>query len=183
MIWWCSLGLGKHEENVPILELEAGLKCLFILLYFACFAIQLPKLSVLFFYAKVFTMQSKPFRIAIWTIGATIIGWLISMIVTITVMCTPVAKTWEGPLLSGHCVNQSLFILFGEGITNVVLDAAILLVPMPFLWNLKTSRTRILRLTCVFICGYCVLVISIGKTVTIGKSYPTLDIDATCQST
>jgi len=136
------------------LELEAGLRTFFILLYFACFAIQLPKISCLFFYARVFTTQSRALTIGLWTVGITIIGWLISMIVTITVQCIPVAKIWEGPFLRGHCVNQNLFILFGEGITNLIFDIAILLLPMPLLWRLKTSRSRIFRLTCVFIGGY-----------------------------
>ena len=71
--------------------------------------------------------------------------------------CQPVSDFWDrfsptatGPFRCGVNVNQ---FFDGNSIPNIVTDAALLVLPMPFIWQLHLPRAQKVALTSVFILG------------------------------
>lgn len=130
------------------------------------------KFSLLAFYWRIFK-QSK-IRVPIYVLGAIVSCWGIAVVsslrfdgfarllmitqIFITILqCHPVSDFWNrfAPNAKGsfHCgVNENHFF-DGNSIPNIVTDAAILVLPMPFVWQLHLSKAQKLALTSVFIFG------------------------------
>ena len=62
--------------------------------------------------------------------------------------CHPVHKYWDMKV-EGNCIKGAN-IFVADGVTSVLSDVAILLLPMPLLWNLQLSTKRKLRLVAIF---------------------------------
>lgn len=65
--------------------------------------------------------------------------------------CFPVEKSWDDSI-SGHCIDYGQVTLV-IGILNVILDFAILSLPMPLLWKLHMSTRRKAYLSSIFTIG------------------------------
>lgn len=111
----------------------------------------LTKLSVLFFYNRVFG-AAPGLKIALQVIGSiTILWWIIIVFVTIF-QCTPVSG------MSVHvpgavCIPAIPFFL-GQSIPNIITDFAILLIPLPILWKLQMRVSKKTFLVIIFLVGY-----------------------------
>ena len=146
------LGLGKHFDSVLQSSEIDQMKALYAAAIVYNISITLPKVSVLLFYARVFTTQSKPFKYALWCSHFLVASWLIS-ITSVTVFgCNPIKKIW---LLTtpGHCHPNSVLWLV-NAISSVVIDLILLLLPLPTLWHLQMKSSRKILIMAVFICGY-----------------------------
>lgn len=78
------------------------------------------------------------------------------MLITIF-QCQPVSDFWDrfspaakGPFHCGVNVNQ---FFDGNSIPNIITDAAILVLPIPFIWKLQLPKAQKLALTSIFILG------------------------------
>ena len=107
------------------------------------------KLSFLYFYRRLFPQSS--FKVALLAIGAFIISSSVAFLFLDILQCVPPASQWE-PAVKGKCVNFTAVVL-AAGVINVVTDFAILLLPMPVLWNLKVSGARKRMIICTFMLG------------------------------
>lgn len=63
----------------------------------------------------------------------------------------------------------------------MVLDLVVLLMPMPIIWKLQMSLGRKSLLEGTFFLGYSVVVISIGRLVTVSMFSRGLERDFTCK--
>ncbi|KAI1142337.1 hypothetical protein F5Y05DRAFT_370569 [Hypoxylon sp. FL0543] len=168
IFWWIPLGLGKHAATVPEADLATGHKLIFIAAFLYDCNITLPKFSVLFFYNRIFERTSKWFTAALWIIGALNAGWLISGLISTIFQCTPVNAAWEA-VPGSKCISQWSWF-FGTAIPSMIIDLFILLLPLRPLWRLQAPISRRAVVGVVFICGYCVIVISVGRLVTLAKA-------------
>lgn len=77
--------------------------------------------------------------------------------------CRPTSMLWTGKHPTGYkCINQQLFFEV-TGIINLTLDFVALMVPMPMIWNLQTTRRTKIALSLVFSVGLlCVELSSCG---------------------
>lgn len=93
------------------------------------------KLSVLSMYAAMIPKSSM----SRWTriLGALIIIWNIANIIAVLLICRPFAKNWDFTL-PGTCGRQLAFY-FAMGLVNLITDAAIIVLPMPYLYNLRLT--------------------------------------------
>jgi hypothetical protein len=93
------------------------------------------KLSVLSMYAAMIpkSSMSKWARI----LGALIIIWNIANIIAGLLICRPFAKNWDFTL-PGTCGRQPAFY-FAMGLVNLITDAVIIVLPMPYLYNLRLA--------------------------------------------
>ena len=108
------------------------------------------KLSVLFFYNRVFSVKSQ-MRIALYAIGSiTTIWWIVIFFVTVF-QCKPVTGSIGMP--GSKCYPPMPFF-YAQVIPNLITDFAILLAPMPIIWRLQMRLTKKLGLTIVFLVGY-----------------------------
>ena len=82
---------------------------------------------------------------------AFVLSFGVGIILQAFLNCRPFAKNWD-PLLPGFCgpIKASLV---ADGIINVVIDLAMIILPMPMVWQLQMSQQRKLALTVVFALG------------------------------
>ncbi|KAI9672761.1 MAG: hypothetical protein M1831_000196 [Alyxoria varia] len=180
-IQWVNIGLGQHMMHVPTANLSDGLLLLWIGIHAFTFGVALARFAAILFYARVFRPISKQFRWSLWIIGVLNTGWIIGSFFSATFRCIPVHVAWhplEMAMGKGSCFDIYKFLL-GTAVTSVVLDLYILLLPMPTLWGLQTKWAKKLLIGLVFACGYCVIVISIGRVVSVSRAHDGLRADLT----
>ncbi|KAK1633460.1 CFEM domain-containing protein [Colletotrichum phormii] len=141
-------------------ELTLGLKLFFIdeSFYLACLG--LTKISVLFFYLRIF--PNKSFR---WATYATMIYIIISTTVVLFMQifqCIPFDYNWlgwKGDFGPHHCldINALAFVAGGLSISH---DLIILALPLPLLWHLNTSKRSKMGILFMFSLGIFVLITS-----------------------
>ncbi|KAL8654747.1 MAG: hypothetical protein Q9226_003311 [Calogaya cf. arnoldii] len=123
------------------------------------------KFSLLAFYWRIFK-QSK-IRIPIYVLGVIVSCWGIAVLLVTVLQCQPVGDFWnrfapaaKGPFHCGVNVNQ---FFDGNSIPNIVTDAALLVLPIPFIWQLHLPKAQKLGLTSIFILGIFVIGVSIAR--------------------
>ena len=194
-IYAVSLGLGNHIVDLPQNTIEQILHVLWISYFMADLGISLPKASVLFFYARIFTTRNRLFRYGLWFAHALNLLWWISAIVRCLLFCMPVDKYWDTKK-PGWCRNgDGLFI--GSAVPSVIIDFFILILPLLMISGLSLKISRKFLVIGVFICGYTldnlsiadregliscdsVIAISLGRLITTLTYGKRLDEDFTC---
>ncbi|KAK8030029.1 hypothetical protein PG993_011320, partial [Apiospora rasikravindrae] len=172
IIWWIDLGLGKHAATAPEENLAKVPKIIFVGAFLYDCGISLPKFSVLFFYRRIFETTSWWLTIALWTVGAMNAGWLVSALVSTIFQCSPINAAWE-TVPGSTCIPQWDWFL-GTALPSMIIDLCILIIPMPILLRLQAPLARRVKVGVLFLCGYSVIVISIGRLVSIAKAGPHL---------
>ncbi|KAI3340659.1 hypothetical protein F4824DRAFT_517121 [Ustulina deusta] len=180
ILWWISLGLGKHAATIPPADQAKSPMIIFIanLLYYT--NISLPKFSALFFYGRIFQQTNKWFTLALWAIGVMNAGWLLSTWVVSIFGCTPINGAWE-KVPGRICIPQWNWLL-GAAIPSMVIDLLILTLPLPMLWGLQVTAIRRIMVVVAFLFGYSVIVLSIGRLVTLARVGTSLFDDLTWTS-
>jgi hypothetical protein len=144
--------MGKHIQVVPPNNLEPFLKLLWVEYYLFDAGTAIAKSSALFFYTRVFSTANRWLKYSIWLAHAMNVTWLLGIILSVIFECTPIEKAWN-VAVPGKCVNtQALWL--GSGITSLVIDVFILLMPVPGLWRLQMKTMRKVQVVFVFLCGY-----------------------------
>lgn len=115
-------------------------------------AITFPKISVLFFYTRVFGSAGREFRYALWIAFGLVLAWLFAMCFVTIFTCNPPSKWWnpDGP---GACMAPSTPWLAAI-IPQTIIDLYVLILPLPMLWKLQLKPKRKFWVSCVFVCGY-----------------------------
>ena len=113
-------------------------------------ACALPKLSILAIYLRIFPQKS--FRTACYIVGAIVIAVAIADVVAGVTLCTPLAYLWDKSVPGGHCINIVAFYRYGP-MPNAFTDLAMLLLPIPLIWDLHTSRHIKVGVTLSFLTG------------------------------
>ncbi|KAL5380434.1 hypothetical protein DPSP01_007756 [Paraphaeosphaeria sporulosa] len=94
------------------------------------------------------------------------------------------SKTWKKdssrPSLESA---RTVDIQLGHGVTRVVIDLWLLLVPMPFVLKIQMTRRKKFLTVMVFVFAYCAVVFTIGRTASIFIAGDTLNTDITCSGT
>ncbi len=91
------------------------------------------KASILTLYIVIF--PSKRFKmVCLFTLGLSVC-YFITVFLEAFLLCTPVSFTWDKSI-PGQCANVNLAYLIA-GITNLCLDALVVVLPMPMLWGLQ----------------------------------------------
>ncbi|KAI1176670.1 hypothetical protein F4777DRAFT_545477 [Nemania sp. FL0916] len=165
ILWWVHLGLGKHASTVPPADLARAPIITYSSSFLYDIAISLPKFSVLFFYRRIFEYTQTWFTVALWTIGVANAGWLIAVLISTALQCTPINAAWE-PVPGAKCFNHWDWFI-AVSIANIAVDIAILIIPLPILWRLQTTAFRRIMILGIFVFGYSVIVVSIGRFVTL----------------
>ena len=118
-------------------------------LLFAC-SITLTKLSILFFYRRIF--PSRQFALIEIILGSVMIGWWLSLVFAVIFSCHPVNYFWNKSVPNGHCINENI-LAYGVTAVNIVTDLAVLCLPIPWLWTLQMPLSRKLGLIGIFCLG------------------------------
>lgn len=65
--------------------------------------------------------------------------------------CKPIEFAWN-KTIQGTCINSELFFVIGSA-PNVFTDFIVLILPLPAVWALKTSRFQKVSLLGIFMLG------------------------------
>ena len=146
-----SLGLGLHVEQAQAHgNIHQWRLVLFIESLVYNTGLSLVKLSVVLFYFRIFR-DIQLYRYALWIASFLVVAWCIGINLMAIFYCIPVQAYWE--LTPGHCIPSGRGFL-GTTISNVLLDAVILLLPLPMLWKLHLDMKRKIAIGAIFVCGY-----------------------------
>lgn len=115
------------------------------------------KVSILLLYHRLF--PGKRLKWACIGVGAFAVAYSITAIMTNIFQCVPVESNWD-KTITPHCVDLGAELVAVSSL-NVLTDAAILALPMPVIWRLKTSPRRKLQLMSMFMLGIFVVIVSI----------------------
>jgi len=123
-----SWGGGKHLWVVTVDEFTKLYQTTyaFVIVYITC--ISATKVSILLFYRRIFGTN------AVWyvVLGLTCAHWA-EVTITWLAGCRPIAYYWlqyTDPGSQGECIDAPKFY-FANGIIGLVIDVAILVVPLP----------------------------------------------------
>ncbi|OQE27192.1 hypothetical protein PENFLA_c006G09542 [Penicillium flavigenum] len=151
-------GLGKHMWDVP----EAYLSPMFEKLnltsaIFYCAATGFTKCSILVFYLRIF--PSRNFHIAVWVLVFIAVGYSLASVLANIFSCTPVAKSWDDTITTGHCMNRPAFYFANAGL-GIFTDFATVVVPIPWLRRLQMPLGQKIAVTVILAMGCFVGVVS-----------------------
>lgn len=115
------------------------------------YALTLPtiKIALLVMYRRIFPM--KAFLYATLVVGVIVIAWMISVVLAQIFTCSPVEGAWN-VAVADHCIDQIKFY-YGNSVSNVLTDVAILCLPMPMIWRLNLSKAKKWAVTGAFLAG------------------------------
>lgn len=149
-----DLGVGRHIAVVPPENIEPILKLLLATYLVYGFALTITKTSALLFLHRIFPRQGSAtwFKWTLWIAHIINTAWLVGYTLVEIFQCNPIAKFWN-PGLPGECILQSR-IYIGAAAPSVAIDLLILILPLPLLWGLNTSRARKIGIIIVFVLGY-----------------------------
>lgn len=112
-------------------------------------AISIVKFSLLFLLHR--TFPRKHVRYELCVTGSVISLYTLVQIVCVIVQCMPFTSLWN-PTVPAHCINLD-HVVFVCSVFNIATDVAILVIPMPELWNLGIPRKQKLQITSLFLLG------------------------------
>lgn len=172
MAYLTELGVGRrvivmileHLEDFDVLNRVAVASMAMYLPIIFCV-----KASALFLYRRLF--PNRCLHIICYVLLTFTALYTLAGILALTIPCLPPRPaTPEQPMARMGCPNDyvehaQLVIL----ITNVILDAIIICLPLPLIWRLQTTIRKKLQLTVLFTLGSLIFVLSILRVVTVEK--------------
>lgn len=107
------------------------------------------RISILCLYRRVFTTSS--FRRATTVLGATSVAWLFAAGIASINTCMPIERFWNNKI-SGHCLNFDKIFL-GITLAEILLNVAILCLPLPVISALQLPLRHKIPLFVTFLIG------------------------------
>lgn len=98
------------------------------------------KLSILFFYHRIFSIRR--FTIASSIIGIVVLAWFISYMAFQFFGCRPLAYQWDKTIPGGHCIDFRHEAYYGTSPPDIATNIAILVLPIPYLWKLQMAAAK-----------------------------------------
>lgn len=152
-------GDGRHIETLSPQDIVEYLKTLFISEQLYGVSITAVKLSVLFFYRRVFS--TAPFKRPIVLLAVLVLVWFLVNNILGALQCIPVRKAWDSEI-PGRCINFLTFFI-GMQVPNIVLDGAILALPVGLVSQLQMSKKKKFSVTAIFLLGGFSVIIAIVR--------------------
>ncbi|KAL5044960.1 hypothetical protein BDW71DRAFT_94262 [Aspergillus fruticulosus] len=161
VLWVLIGGNGSYQADLSEATIQNFYK-IFLANQFTYFALSPAiKISFVCFYRRVFAIQS--FQWTSFAINTLIALWGAAIFVACGLQCRPLNAYWDHTV-DGHCFDSNKFIIVNQ-VFNVLMDFAILALPIPMIWNLQRSWQDKLALNGVFAIGGVVCLASIYRIV------------------
>ncbi|KAF2472427.1 uncharacterized protein BDR25DRAFT_366447 [Lindgomyces ingoldianus] len=149
VLWWLQIGLGRYLKDIDspdFLVLERSRLILWNVELFYAFSLAFTKLAILAFYWRMF--KTSKIKIPIQVLAGCAILWLV------------LRKFWR-PELEGVCNIDDSKFFFGTVLTHLILDIAILALPVIEVQKLHLPLGQRLGIMGMFMFGIFVCVASI----------------------
>ncbi|TVY82375.1 hypothetical protein LSUE1_G004903 [Lachnellula suecica] len=125
------------------------------------FAVNLSKGAIIQMFLRIFTVG--PARQVTQVVGVLLILQTIAIFFTIIFQCKPVSLLWTATE-RGTCIDTQKFFAY-TSIPNIITDLAILVLPMPTIWNLKATLQLKIGITITLLTASIGIIASILRTV------------------
>jgi hypothetical protein len=144
-------GVGRHisemEKDDPAL-IAGWAKGIFAIELIYLTSVALPKLSVLFFYLRIFTTRVSRIS-AQGTIVLISLNW-VAFVVACFFQCRPLAFWWDKTIEGGSCFNIQAFYR-AMCVPNLFTDLIVMSLPMQPIWKLKLQVFKKIALLIIFL--------------------------------
>jgi hypothetical protein len=155
-----TFGAGKDIWDVPAESLDN----LFFVFYLEeisyTVATGAVKIALLAFLIRLFPSQNL--RRAAWATIAFTTALTTGFTLLAIFQCTPVSYMWHqwNPQFDGKCVDIWTAIVV-HAVINIMLDLIIIVIPMPTLYHLRTTRTKKIQILLMFAVGLIITIVSV----------------------
>ncbi|EMD64248.1 hypothetical protein COCSADRAFT_181377 [Bipolaris sorokiniana ND90Pr] len=174
-------GLGLHLWTLDSKHIMLYFKHIYSTNAAYCASATLIKLAILFQYLRLFaeaapTTATNGYRLArrlTWGMIVICTIWGLTFFLLAIFSCRPIAKNWNMNL-PGRCIGwgakdpAEFFPMFlGHSVSNLLLDAMVLLLPVPFITALRIAGKSRAGLIGLFILGSTVVLVALGRLITL----------------
>lgn len=153
-------GMGLHADKVKPAKIVMMAKWLLVAEILYAWNLGWTKMSLLLMYYRIFHVPY--FKKMAWAVGGFVMAWVICITFLFIFICVPVQKLWY-PQLPGHCINQ-VGTWIANASSTIFTDLAILILPIPQIWNLQLRTAEKMGLTFAFGLGFFVVFASAYRT-------------------
>ncbi|CAD6582286.1 MAG: hypothetical protein ASARMPRED_000919 [Alectoria sarmentosa] len=162
-------GAGKHQaivskqDQMVLAQIIYGIEILYGPLVTAI------KCSILMLYLRLFGVRPA-FRKTIFVMLALVVAWCVAVFFAAIFQASPPRLLWTTNLkdlpMGAHHIDFPAYLI-GTAVPNVVMDFAILFLPVGIVWQLQISKRRKTALSAVFAVGAFVCGASIIRAYTV----------------
>ncbi|KAF5007165.1 hypothetical protein FDECE_6475 [Fusarium decemcellulare] len=160
---WVERGFGLHSDQVEGMTMEEAnyitKKYMFFIEYIYAFALFFAKMSILFFYWRMFRVSN--IKIAIQVLMGCSIIWILIRIFLTSLQCFPIEYVWDDSIKDGYCVIDATKFFFGTVLTHVLIDIAILILPIVQIQKLQLPLLQKICIILMFMFGILVCIAGI----------------------
>ncbi|RBR18898.1 uncharacterized protein FIESC28_05820 [Fusarium coffeatum] len=153
-------GLGKHGWTLNLDQQVNYGRCFWISIFFYAASLYFTKMSFLFQYYRLMSVSRMRWVYIASMVVVTI--WSASQIIGISFLCVPLQAVWD-PRIKGKCFRHQLVMWYVNAIVHIVIDFAIIVMPLPIVWRLQLPRAQKLLLSGIFGLGFFTIAISIFR--------------------
>ncbi|KAL6861929.1 hypothetical protein J3F83DRAFT_746202 [Trichoderma novae-zelandiae] len=155
VIWAIFNGMGKHTNELTMDEYGVQFKLILASGVTWLLGTVFIKLSVLWLYTRIFAV--KPFLYWAYVMMGVVGAYGIAFLVLFMTQCHPISQQWD-PVPGGSCRNIVVQELTSVSL-NMVIDIAIVILPLPALWSLQLAVRSKLVVSVMFSIGFITIAI------------------------
>ncbi|PYI03134.1 hypothetical protein BO78DRAFT_389633 [Aspergillus sclerotiicarbonarius CBS 121057] len=111
-------------------------------------------------------------------LGFLVTGWGLGLILTTIFQCVLTNGFWDKSIPSHRGAHVSKFFI-GNSDPDIITDLALLVLPMPYIWNLHRNTSQKLALSSVFLLGGFMCIISTMRLLVMLNVYKVPSINET----
>nr|XP_001398613.2 hypothetical protein ANI_1_1100164 [Aspergillus niger CBS 513.88] len=171
-------GAGKHVWAISVTKLVTLFKILYIYVMVYSAVCCAAKVSILFFYRRVFMASHADLslRIGIYLGFFLTLSYPIIICVTMATACKPASYFWnQFGGASGTCIDTDTFFL-ALGIINMLNDIVVLLIPFPQIAKLQMNRRKKVAISGILAVGSFACVASIVRIYSVDQFTKRTDV-------
>ncbi|KAK9769640.1 putative Integral membrane protein [Seiridium cardinale] len=173
LLWWIPRGLGRHVQTFgPNVKVDLAI-ALFTCELTYTGVIVFVKFSILALYWRIFNKTSIKLPIVI--VASAVFMWGLAVFLLTLLQCIPTQGYWD-KTIDASCNIDSQNFLFAISIPNILIDVAILTLPIPYIRNLHVSKSQKRAIASIFLLGGFVCIASIMRLVAVATEKTDADM-------
>ncbi|KAL3478856.1 hypothetical protein BJX99DRAFT_256063 [Aspergillus californicus] len=174
MIKGAQVGWGTDMWALSRSEIIAQMKFFYVGIIFFYFSVSVAKLSILFFYLRIFT--TRPFKRVTYGVIALCSAYAIAVVFQSAFDCTPASFYWNrfDGVSQGTCLDYAAFKVMPP--VNIALDVVVMALPLPLLVRLNLPLAKKIRVISMFSVGILIIIAGILRITHLYHSITTYNI-------
>ncbi|KAH9908176.1 hypothetical protein F4778DRAFT_720642 [Xylariomycetidae sp. FL2044] len=157
--WWIPRSVGKHIQVFGPDVVKDWYIGFFLCELTYTGVIVFVKLAILALYWRIFSKNSS-IKLPIAILTVAVLMWGIAVFLLVLLQCIPTRYLWD-KTIEGSCNVDSLKFLFAISVPNILIDIALLALPIPYVIKLNVSKSQKKAILSIFLLGGFVIIASI----------------------